>query len=174
MSPFTYKSYVSGAKMKALKPELDELKEKYKDNQQEFGVEQMKLYRQAGVNPLGGCLPMIIQIPIFIALYYVIIESVQLRQAPFIFWINDSSVKDPYYVLPILMGISMFIQQKLTPSSLDPSQAKVMLFIPVVFTFFFFTFPSGLTLYWFVNNCMQIGQQYFVSRSGKSVSKQTK
>ena len=115
------------------------------------------------INPLGGCFPVLIQIPIFIGLYYVIIESVQLRQAPFIFWIYDLSSKDPYYVLPFLMGISMLIQQKITPSSADPAQAKVMLIMPVVFTVFFINFPAGLTLYWLVNNCVQILQQLYVS-----------
>ena len=124
----------------------------------------MELYKQEKINPLGGCLPIIIQIPVFIALYYVLLESVELRQAPFIFWIKDLSIKDPYFVLPLLMGISMWFQQRLNPAPLDPVQAKVMQILPIVFTVFFAFFPSGLVLYWFINNVLSITQQWIITR----------
>ena len=116
---------------------------------------------------MGGCLPMIIQIPVFIALYYVLTESVELRQAPFIFWIHDLSVRDPYFILPILMGVSLFIQQKLSPAPPDPTQAKMMMLLPVVFTVFFATFPAGLVLYWLTNNVVSVLQQWWVMRTYK-------
>lgn len=160
--PFTQSSFKSMAKMKELNPKLQKLRERYANDKQQLSQATMKLYRDEKVNPLGGCLPMLVQIPIFIALYYVLIESVQLRQAPFIFWIHDLSVKDPFYVLPIVMGASMFLQQKLTPQAADPQQAKVMMFLPVIFTVFFLNFPAGLVLYWLTNNVLQIAQQWFV------------
>lgn len=163
--PLSATSFRSMAKMRELQPKMQQLKERFADDRQAMSRATMELYRNEKINPLGGCLPMLIQIPIFIALYYVIIESVQFRQAPFIFWIQDLSIKDPYYVLPILMGISMLIQQKLSPSSPDPVQAKMMMFIPVVFTIFFVNFPAGLTLYWLVNNCVQILQQWYVTKT---------
>ena len=163
--PLSATSFRSMAKMRELQPKMQQLKEKFGDDRQAMSKATMELYRKEKINPLGGCLPMIIQIPIFIGLYYVIIESVQLRQAPFIFWIHDLSVKDPYYVLPILMGLSMLLQQRLAPSSPDPAQAKMMMFLPVVFTIFFINFPAGLTLYWLVNNCVQILQQWYVTRT---------
>ena len=125
----------------------------------------MEFYRKEKVNPMGGCLPMIIQIPVFFALYYVLIESVELRQAPFILWIHDLSLKDPYYVLPILMGLSMFLQQRLSPAPPDPTQAKMMMLMPVVFTVVFLSFPAGLVLYWLTNNLLSIGQQWYVMNS---------
>jgi YidC/Oxa1 family membrane protein insertase len=157
-------SYRSMAKMRNLAPRMQALKERYGDDKQKLSQSTMELYRKEKVNPLGGCLPMIIQIPFFIALYYVLIESVQLRQAPFIFWIHDLSIKDPYYVLPILMGLSMFVQQKLNPAPPDPVQAKVMMLLPVIFTVFFLAFPAGLVLYWLVNNCLSVLQQWYILR----------
>lgn len=157
-------SYRSMAKMRLLTPKMQALKERYGDDRQKMSQATMELYRKEKVNPLGGCLPILIQIPFFIALYYVLIESVELRQAPFIFWIHDLAIHDPYYVLPILMGISMFIQQKLNPAPPDPTQAKVMMILPVAFTLFFLAFPAGLVLYWLVNNCLSILQQWYIMR----------
>ncbi len=125
----------------------------------------MELYKQEKINPLGGCLPVLIQIPVFLALYWVLLESVELRQAPFIGWIRDLSTYDPYFVLPILMGISMFLQQKMNPAPPDPVQAKVMQMLPVVFTVFIIFFPAGLVLYWLVNNVLSIAQQWLITRS---------
>nr|MCH9744288.1 membrane protein insertase YidC [Gammaproteobacteria bacterium] len=141
------------------------LKERHGDDKQAIGKATMEIYKKEKVNPMSGCLPMIIQIPVFFALYYVLIESVQLRQAPFIFWIHDLSVKDPYYVLPILMGISMFVQQKMNPPPPDPTQAKMMMFLPVIFTVFFLSFPAGLVLYWLTNNCVQTLHQWYVMKT---------
>ena len=124
----------------------------------------MELYKQEKVNPLGGCLPILIQIPVFIALYWVLIESVELRHAPFMLWITDLAAADPYHVLPIIMGLTMLIQQKLNPAPPDPMQAKVMMFLPVVFTILFLNFPAGLVLYWTVNNSLSILQQWYITR----------
>ena len=124
----------------------------------------MEIYQKEKINPLGGCLPILIQIPFFIALYWVLLESVELRQAPWILWIHDLSVKDPYFVLPLLMGVTMVIQQKLSPAPPDPMQAKIMMILPIVFTFFFAFFPAGLVLYWFVNNLLSIAQQWVITR----------
>jgi YidC/Oxa1 family membrane protein insertase len=156
-------SYKSMGNMRKLQPKIEALKKRYPDDKQKFSQEMMALYKQEKVNPLGGCLPILIQIPVFIALYYVLLESVELRQAPFIWWIKDLSAKDPYYVLPIIMGISMFVQQKLNPAPPDPVQAKVMMFMPVFFTFLFLQFPSGLVLYWVVNNVLSIAQQWYIT-----------
>lgn len=163
--PLSAKSFKSMAKMRDVAPRLQAIKERYGDDKQALGKATMEFYKREKVNPVGGCLPMIVQIPVFIALYYVLIESVQLRQAPFIFWLHDLSIKDPYYVLPILMGITMFIQQKLSPPPPDPTQAKMMMLLPVVFTVFFFTFPAGLVLYWLTNNCLTIAQQWYVMKT---------
>jgi YidC/Oxa1 family membrane protein insertase len=157
-------SYRSMAAMRKLQPKLARLKEQYADNKQAYSKAMMELYRKEKVNPLGGCLPILIQIPVFFALYWVLLESVELRHAPFIFWIHDLSVKDPYYVLPILMGISMYVQQKLSPMSPDPTQAKVMMFLPLVMTVFFLNFPAGLVLYWLVNNVVSVLQQWYIMR----------
>jgi len=157
-------SYRSMAKMRRLAPKIKALKERVGNDKQKMSQATMELYKKEKVNPFGGCLPILIQIPFFIALYYVLIESVELRQAPFIFWIHDLSIKDPFYVLPVLMGISMFIQQKLSPAPPDPIQAKMMMLLPVVFTVFFLNFPAGLVLYWFVNNTLSILQQWYVMR----------
>jgi YidC/Oxa1 family membrane protein insertase len=158
------KSFRSMSAMKKLQPKIEMLKERYADDKQKLTQATLELYRQEKVNPMSGCLPILIQIPVFIALYWVLVESVQLRQAPFIFWIHDLSQQDPYYVLPVLMGISMFIQQRLNPPPPDPLQAKVMMLMPVVFTAMFANFPAGLMLYWFVNNTLSFMQQWFVMK----------
>ena len=157
-------SYRSMAKMRAVTPKMQQLKERFGDDRQKLSQEMMKLYQKEKINPLGGCLPIIIQIPVFISLYWVLAESVELRQAPWILWIHDLSQKDPYFVLPLLMGISMFIQQKLNPAPVDPMQQKIFAWLPVVFTVFFSFFPAGLVLYWFVNNLLSIVQQYIITR----------
>ncbi|MHB1230516.1 MAG: membrane protein insertase YidC, partial [Halothiobacillus sp.] len=157
-------SYRSMAKMRAVTPKMQQLKERFGDDRQKLSQEMMKLYQKEKINPLGGCLPIVIQIPVFISLYWVLAESVELRQAPWIFWIHDLSQKDPYFVLPLLMGISMFIQQKLNPAPVDPMQQKIFAWLPVIFTVFFSFFPSGLVLYWFVNNLLSIAQQYTITR----------
>jgi YidC/Oxa1 family membrane protein insertase len=131
----------------------------------------MELYKKEKVNPLGGCLPVVVQIPVFIALYYVLLGSVELRLSPFMFWITDLSEKDPYYVLPILMGLSMFVQQRLNPQPPDPMQAKVMMLMPVIFTVLFLNFPSGLVLYWLVSNLLSIAQQWYITRKIESSGK---
>jgi YidC/Oxa1 family membrane protein insertase len=159
------------AKMRELQPRLETLKQRYGDDKQKMSQATMELYRKEKVNPLGGCLPMLIQIPVFIGLYYVLAESVELRQAPFILWIKDLSVKDPYFVLPILMGISMFLQQRLSPPPPDPMMAKMMMVLPIIFTVFFMTFPAGLVLYWFVNNCLSILQQWYIMRRVEQATK---
>jgi len=157
-------SYRSMGNMRRIQPRIEALKERYGDNKQQFGQAMMAMYKQEKINPLGGCLPILVQIPVFIALYWVLLESVELRQAPFALWIQDLSAKDPYYVLPLLMGFSMFVQQKLNPTPPDPIQAKVMMFMPILFTFLFFQFPAGLVLYWVVNNVLSILQQWFITR----------
>lgn len=162
------KSYRSMARMKNLAPKINALKEKYGEDKQKMGQAMMELYKKEKVNPLGGCLPMIVQIPFFIALYWVIMESVQLRQAPFIFWIHDLSSYDPYFILPIIMGGTMLLQQRLSPPPADPAQAKVMMFVPVVFTGLFLYLPSGLTLYWSVSNALSILQQWYVMKTERS------
>jgi len=156
----------SMAKMRELVPKMQALKERYADDRQRLHQATMELYKQEKINPLnfGGCLPMLIQIPFFIALYYVLIGAVELRHAPFMLWIQDLSSRDPYYVLPILMGLSMFLQQRLSPASPDPTQAKMMMFMPVVFTLFFMNFPSGLVLYWLVNNLLSVWQQWYINK----------
>ncbi len=158
-------SYRSMGNMRKLQPRIEALKERYGDDKQKFSQAVMELYKKEKVNPLGGCLPIIIQIPVFIALYYVLLGSVELRQAPFILWIHDLSAKDPFYILPILMGLSMLLQQKLNPPPPDPVQAKVMMLMPVIFTVLFLNFPSGLVLYWFVNNVLSIAQQWYIMRN---------
>jgi len=158
--PLTHKSYTSMKAMQALQPKMAELQKKYQDDKERFNRELFQLYKTHKVNPLGGCLPMLLQIPVFVAFYNVLYTSIELRHAPFLGWIHDLSDKDPYYILPIIMGVTMLIQQKIQPSAMDPRQAKMMLIMPVVFTFFFLTFPSGLVLYWLVNNILTIAQQY--------------
>lgn len=157
-------SYRSMANMRKLQPRLQELKERFGDDRQRFNQAMMELYRKERINPLGGCLPILVQIPVFIALYWVLAESVELRQAPFLFWLNDLSARDPYYILPALMMISMVFQQKLNPPPADPVQAKVMQFFPYIFGVFFAFFPSGLVLYWVVNNVLSILQQWYITK----------
>ncbi|ROU00965.1 membrane protein insertase YidC [Marinobacter sp. R17] len=157
-------SYRSMARMRAVGPQLQRLKETYGDDRQRMSQEMMALYKREKINPLGGCLPILVQMPVFISLYWVLFESVQLRHAPFFLWIHDLSVMDPYFVLPILMGISMFVQMSLNPTPPDPMQAKVMKAMPFVFTIFFLWFPAGLVLYWLVNNVLSITQQYYITR----------
>lgn len=157
-------SYRSMARMRNLQPRLVSLKERYGDDRAKLNQAMMELYRTEKVNPLGGCLPIVVQIPVFIALYWVLLESVELRQAPFMLWIRDLSIHDPYFVLPITMGVTMLIQQRLNPSPVDPIQQKVMMVLPVVFTVFFLFFPAGLVLYWLVNNTLSILQQWVITR----------
>jgi YidC/Oxa1 family membrane protein insertase len=163
--PLTYKGMVSMNKMKALSPKVKEIQAKYKGEPQKMNAKMMELYKKHGANPMGGCLPMLLQIPIFFAIYRVLLNAVELKHAPWISgWIDDLSVMDPYFILPILMGATMFWQQHLTPSNFtDPMQEKIMKFLPLIFTFFFITFPAGLTLYWFVNNLFSVAQQYYVN-----------
>ena len=162
--PLTFKSFKSMKDIQRLQPEIQKLQKKYKNDKAELNKAMMELYKTHKVNPLGGCLPMVLQLPVFIGLYNLLANTIELRQTPFILWINDLSIKDPYYVLPIIMGITMLIQQKMTPSTVDPTQAKIMLIMPVMFTFFFLNFPSGLVLYWLVNNVLTIGQQYATTK----------
>lgn len=157
-------AYHSSAKMRLIAPKMQALKERYRDDRQKLSRATMELYKSEKINPAGGCLPMLVQIPIFIALYYVLIEAVQLRQSPFMLWVNDLASKDPYYVLPLLMGISMFLQQKLNPPPPDPAQAKMFMLMPVIFTLLFASFPSGLVLYWLVNNLISALQQWHIIR----------
>lgn len=163
--PLSAKSYRSMRELKRLQPKIEAIRERYKDDKQQLTQKTLELYKQEKVNPMSGCLPILIQIPVFIALYWVLVESVELRQAPFILWIQDLSQHDPYYILPILMGASMFIQQLLNPPAPDPVQQKVMLAMPIVFTVLFANFPAGLMLYWFVNNTLSFLQQWMVMRS---------
>jgi YidC/Oxa1 family membrane protein insertase len=158
-------SYKSLGHMKKLQPRLDLLKEQYKDNKKEFSQAILELYKKERVNPLSGCLPILIQIPVFISLYYVLLESIELRHAPFIFWIKDLSAKDSYYILPIIMCLTMFVQQKLNPPIQDPFQQKVMMFMPFVFLLVFLQFPSGLVLYWIINNILSIIQQWIITKN---------
>lgn len=157
-------SYRSMAKMRAVQPKMMALKERFGEDKQRMNQALMELYKKEKINPLGGCLPILVQIPVFIALYWVLLESVELRQAPWILWIQDLSVRDPFFVLPILMGVSMLAQQKLNPAPMDPVQQKIMMALPPVFTVFFAFFPAGLVLYWLVNNLLSIAQQYYITR----------
>jgi len=162
--PLSAKAYKSMARMRKLGPEMQRLKEMYGDDRQKMSQEMMKFYQKEKINPLGGCLPILIQMPVFIALYWMLLESVELRHAPFMFWIQDLSVKDPFFILPILMGASMFVQQMLNPTPPDPMQAKIMKMLPIIFTFFFLWFPAGLVIYWVVNNIISVAQQYYITR----------
>ena len=158
------KSYRSMAAMRKLTPKLASLKERYGDDKQKFNQAMMDLYRTEKINPLGGCLPILVQMPVFLAFYWVLVESVELRQADFILWINDLTAIDPYFVLPVLFGLTMWFQQKLNPMPQDPAQAMMMKVFPIVFTVFFAFFPAGLVLYWFVNNILSIAQQWYITR----------
>lgn len=158
-------SYRSMAKMRKFAPEIQRIKERNKNDRQKGQLETMELFKREKINPLGGCLPMLVQMPVFIALYYALLESVELRQAPFFLWINDLSAMDPYFVLPILMGASMFLQTQLNPAPSDPMQAQVMKWMPVIFSTFMLFFPSGLVLYWLTNNVLSIAQQWVITRN---------
>ena len=157
-------SYRSMAAMRKLTPKLASLKERYGDDKQKFNKAMMDLYRTEKINPLGGCLPILVQMPVFLSFYWVLVESIELRQADFIFWLNDLTAMDPYFILPVLFGLSMWFQQTLNPAPQDPAQAMVMKFFPLVFTVFFAFFPSGLVLYWVVNNILSIAQQWYITR----------
>jgi len=158
------KGYRSMARMRKIAPRMATLKERYGDDRQRMSAEMMKMYKEEKINPLGGCFPILIQIPVFIALYWVLLESVEMRNAPFALWIQNLSEQDPYYILPILMGVTMYIQQKLNPAPVDPVQQKVFQFMPIVFTVFFLFFPAGLVLYWVVNNTLSIIQQWIITK----------
>ena len=168
--PLTYSSMKSMSKMQELQPKIKALRAKYKkakkdiNQRRQMNEEMMKLYKEHGINPAGGCLPILVQIPVFWGFVRMLVVAMECRQSPFILWIKDLSVHDPYYVTPILMGATQFISQKMTPTSADPAQARMMLIMPVVMTFFFMNFQSGLVLYWLTNNCLQIGQQYIMNR----------
>jgi len=170
--PLSHKSYKSMEQMKKLQPMMAQIREKYPDDREKMNAELMQLYKTYKVNPAGGCLPMLLQIPVFFALYQALLGAIELRHAVFIPhvpftdlpWLIDLSAKDPYYVTPLIMGATMFLQQKMTPSPGDPTQAKIMLFMPIVFTFIFLNFPSGLVVYWMVNNILSIGQQWMMIR----------
>lgn len=176
--PLSYKSYKSMEQMKKLQPMMTKLREKYADDRQKMNEELMSLYKTYKVNPAGGCVPMFLQIPVFIGLYQALLNAIDLRHAPFIvhlpftnlIWLADLSLKDPYYITPLVMGGTMFLQQKMTPAPGDPTQAKIMLFMPVFFTFLFLSFPSGLVVYWLVNNVLSIGQQWWMLRSKPSAA----
>jgi len=165
--PIINKGQKAMKRLQEIQPRINELREKYKNDPQRLQKEMMEIYKKYKVNPMGGCLPILLQIPVFFALYKVLLIAIELRGAPFIFWIKDLSVKDPYYILPIIMGITMVIQQKMTPSSLDPKQNRIMMFMPIIFTFLFLNFASGLVLYWLVNNILSIGQQIFINKRSK-------
>ncbi len=169
--PLTKHSLTSMQGMKRIQPQLVAIKERYKDDKERLNKEIMGLYKKYKVNPVSGCLPMILQIPVFIALYEVLYVAIELRHAPLFMWIQDLSAKDPFYITPVIMGATMFIQQKMSPSSPDPTQAKMMLFMPIIFTVMFLKFPSGLVIYWLVNNLLSIAQQYQINRSQKAPAK---
>ena len=170
--PLSATSLKSMAKMRNLQPEMARLKELYGDDRQKMSQELMGLYKKEKVNPAGGCFPMLLQMPVFLALYWVLLESVEIRHAPWIFWIQDLSAKDPYFVLPLVMGASMLLMQRLQPMPTDPMQARVMQLMPIMFTLFFMIFPAGLVLYWTVNNLLSMAQQWFVN--GQLLSAKTK
>jgi YidC/Oxa1 family membrane protein insertase len=165
--PLTIKSYRASAAMKQLQPQIKALQAKYKADPKRLNVEMMNLYKTSGTNPFGGCLPMVLQIPIFWALFTTLRNAFELRGAPFMFWIKDLSMHDPYYVLPILMGIGMLVQQKMTAAPADPAQAKMMMLMPIVFTVLFLHFPSGLVLYWFTNSLLTMAGQGMIMMQDK-------
>ncbi|MGV8842100.1 MAG: membrane protein insertase YidC [Pseudomonas sp.] len=170
--PLSAASYKSMARMRAVAPKLAALKEQHGGDKQKMSQGMMELYKKEKINPLGGCLPILVQMPVFLALYWVLLESVEVRQSPWMFWITDLSIKDPFFILPIIMGATMFIQQQLNPTPPDPMQAKVMKMMPIIFTFFFLWFPAGLVLYWVVNNCLSITQQWYITRKVEAAAKQ--
>ena len=162
--PLSAASYKSMARMRTVAPKLQALKEQYGEDRQKMSQAMMELYRKEKINPLGGCLPILVQMPVFLALYWVLLESVEMRQAPWLGWITDLSIKDPYFILPLIMGGTMFIQQLLNPTPPDPIQARILRLMPVVFTFFFLWFPAGLVIYWVVNNVLSIAQQWYITK----------
>jgi YidC/Oxa1 family membrane protein insertase len=162
--PLSAASYKSMARMKEVQPRLTTMREQYKGDPQKLNAAMMEMYKKEKINPLGGCLPVVVQIPVFIALYWVLLSSVEMRNAPWIGWIHDLSMPDPYFILPVIMAISMFVQTKLNPKPPDPIQAKVMLYMPLIFSVMFFFFPSGLVLYWVVNNLLSIAQQWQINK----------
>jgi YidC/Oxa1 family membrane protein insertase len=162
--PLTYKGMMSMQKLKDLAPKIKEIQAKHKDNPQKASAAMMELYKKNDANPMGGCLPLLLQMPVFFAIYRVLLNSIELKHSEWILWIDDLSVMDPYFILPILLGVSMYFQQKITPTTItDPLQQKIFQWLPVLFVFFFMTFPAGLTLYWFVNNLFSIAQQYYIN-----------
>jgi YidC/Oxa1 family membrane protein insertase len=163
-------SYKSMANMRRVQPKMVSIREQFADDKQKQSQAMMELYKKEKINPMGGCLPILVQMPVFMGLYWMLMESVELRQAPFILWIKDLSVMDPYFVLPLLMGASMYYMQKLNPPPPDPMQAKIMQWMPVMFTFFFLWFPAGLVLYWVVNNLLSMAQQYVITRQIEKAS----
>lgn len=165
-------SFKSAQAMQKIKPKMDAVREKYKNDPMKMNQETMALMKNNNANPLSGCLPMLLQIPIFFALWKAIGSSIELYQQPFFGWITDLSYHDPYFVFPILMGITMFLQQKMTPTTMDPMQAKILNFMPILFTLFMLTLPSGLTIYNFVSSLFGVIQQYFLLRENKTDSKQ--
>ena len=169
--PLSAASYKSMARMRAVAPRLAALKEQHGDDRQKLSQSMMELYKKEKINPLGGCLPILVQMPVFLSLYWVLLESVEMRQAPWLLWITDLSIKDPFFILPIIMGATMNIQQRLNPTPPDPMQAKVMKLMPIIFTFFFLWFPAGLVLYWVVNNTLSITQQWYITRSIEAKAK---
>ncbi|UFH49367.1 membrane protein insertase YidC [Pseudomonas sp. KNUC1026] len=169
--PLSAASYRSMARMRAVAPRLAALKEQFGDDRQKMSQAMMELYKKERINPLGGCLPIVVQMPVFLALYWVLLESVEVRQQPWMFWISDLSIKDPFFILPIIMGATMFIQQRLNPAPPDPMQAKVMKLMPIIFTAFFLMFPAGLVLYWITNNTLSILQQWVITRNIEAASK---
>jgi YidC/Oxa1 family membrane protein insertase len=168
-SPLQYKSYKSMKQMQGIQPKVAAVQSKFKDDRDRLNKELIKLYRDHKVNPVGGCLPMVLQMPVFVALFNILFMTIDLRGAPFVLWIKDLSVQDPYYILPIIMGVSMVAQQKMMPTTMDPTQAKIMLVLPAFMTFLFINFPAGLVLYWLTNNVLTITQQVLTDRffSGK-------
>ena len=162
--PLSAASYRSMAKMKLVTPKMQAIRERHKGDPAKMNQEMMELYKTEKINPLGGCLPIVVQIPVFIALYWVLLASVEMRNAPWLGWIHDLASPDPFYILPVVMAVSMFIQTKLNPTPPDPIQAKVMLFMPIVFSVMFFFFPAGLVLYWVVNNILSIAQQWVITK----------
>ncbi len=163
--PLTYKGMVSMNKLKELAPKVKELQKKYGDDKQKLNIHMMELYKKHGANPMGGCLPILLQIPVFFAVYRVLQNAIELKGAAWILWVQDLAVMDPYFILPVLMGLTMFLHQRITPTTFnDPMQEKIMKYLPLIFTFFFVTFPAGLTLYWFTNNLASIVQQFYVNK----------
>jgi YidC/Oxa1 family membrane protein insertase len=169
--PLSATSLRSMAKMRNLQPEMNRIKELYGDDRQKMSQEMMGLYKKEKVNPAGGCFPMLLQMPVFLSLYWVLLESVEIRHAPWVWWIQDLSAKDPYFVLPVIMGASMLLMQKMQPMPTDPMQARIMQLMPIMFTFFFMFFPAGLVLYWTVNNLLSMAQQWYVNKQLVSAKK---